>query len=83
VWGGGNQLDHNDFVDNGTFATYWNWQRGQATDYPGGNAWDDGRQGNYWSDYGGLDNNGDGVGDSPYVIPGQGLDRYPLMAPAW
>jgi len=41
--------------------------------------WDDGRQGNYWSDYNGTDANGDGKGDTPYIIDEMNLDRYPLM----
>jgi hypothetical protein len=41
--------------------------------------WDDGREGNYWSDYNGTDANGDGVGDTPYVFDVQNEDRYPLM----
>lgn len=57
--------------------------------------WDNGTIGNYWNDYNGTDSNGDGVGDSPYVITGvkwdndvrgdvsfvAGQDNYPLMAP--
>jgi hypothetical protein len=43
--------------------------------------WDNGKVGNYWSDYTGTDSNGDGIGDSPYVIDEKNIDRYPLMAP--
>jgi len=34
--------------------------------------------GNYWSDYTGIDTNGDGFGDTPYIFIG-GQDNYPLM----
>ena len=47
------------------------------------NRWDDGYPsgGNYWSDYNGTDANHDGIGDTPYVIDANNIDRYPLMVP--
>jgi nitrous oxidase accessory protein NosD len=42
--------------------------------------WDNGKEGNFWSDYTGADNNGDGLGDTPYVIDPLNMDRYPLIA---
>jgi parallel beta-helix repeat protein len=45
------------------------------------NIWDDGYPsgGNYWSNYNGTDGNGDGVGDTPYIIHDNNIDNYPLM----
>ncbi|HLN89296.1 MAG TPA: hypothetical protein VK253_04455 [Candidatus Binatia bacterium] len=41
--------------------------------------WDNGKQGNYWSDYNGTDANHDNVGDTPYTVDPLDQDRYPLM----
>ncbi len=42
---------------------------------------DTGSEGNYWSDYNGVDSDGDGIGDTSYLITGKLSDGYPLMAP--
>jgi len=58
-----NTFFHNNLIDNAI----------QAAVQPGyANTWDDGYPsgGNYWSDYEGVDADGDGIGDTPYdVLP--------------
>jgi nitrous oxidase accessory protein len=43
------------------------------------NVWDYGGEGNYWNDYKGHNLNGDGIGDTPYVIGALNQDNFPLM----
>ncbi|ENO12260.1 nitrous oxidase accessory protein [Thermoplasmatales archaeon SCGC AB-539-C06] len=46
------------------------------------NYWDYEGLGNFWNDYQGVDNNGDGIGDIPYnILGGENTDSYPLMVP--
>jgi parallel beta-helix repeat protein len=66
-----NHVFHNNFVNN----------YDQAYCDSSGNAWDDGYEGNYWSDYDGTDSDGDGIGDTSYIIDSSDQDNYPLMSP--
>ena len=44
------------------------------------NFWDDGMRGNYWSNYTGVDRDGDGVGETSYTVFGvDNVDRFPLV----
>jgi parallel beta-helix repeat protein len=48
--------------------------------YESMNFWSCNGEGNYWSNYSGEDLNGDGIGDTPYVIPETDqTDNAPLM----
>lgn len=69
-----NRFHHNNFVNNTNQID---------VTYGGPNMWDDGNEGNYWSDYTGLDDGSDGrvaedgVGDT--LLPHQNVDHYPLI----
>jgi parallel beta-helix repeat protein len=68
-----NYIYHNNFKAN----------RHQAYD-DAANIWDNGypSAGNYWSDYTGSDDDGDGIGDTPYaILDGINTDKYPFMEP--
>jgi len=70
----GNLIHHNNFVGNTINAC----GMGGSS-----NTWDDNAEGNFWGDYTGIDADGNGIGDTPYYIPGgdNDQDNYPLMAP--
>jgi len=63
---------------------FWNNSIWNADDQVGNNNWDDAVSiGNYWDDYQGIDDDGDGIGDTKYVISSyrDAYDNYPLMNP--
>jgi parallel beta-helix repeat protein len=68
-----NEIHHNNFLHN----------KIQVQDHGIGNMFDDGSEGNFWSDYNGKDADKDGIGDTPYLIDGAAgsLDNCPLMKP--
>lgn len=68
-----NILYHNNLINNGVS------KEGQVYSSASLNIWDNGAEGNYWSDYAGEDLNGDGIGDTN--IPHLEVDFYPLIEP--
>jgi len=83
TWSSSNVIYHNNFINN----------TNQAKDYdPSSNDWHHPTllEGNYWSDYAGVDNGGgvgkhaiagDGIGDTLIPHPDTDYDFYPLMEP--
>jgi parallel beta-helix repeat protein len=76
------RIYHNNFINNAqhVYDTMWlPLNFANAVTY----VWDDGEQGNFWSDHNATDADNDGVADTPYVINkrGNNIDRYPLMQP--
>ncbi len=65
----GNLIYGNNFLNN----------RIQLYSLASSNTWDNGAEGNYWSDYAGKDPDGDGVGETQ--LPHLGVDYYPLIEP--
>jgi parallel beta-helix repeat protein len=73
-----NTIRQNNFINN-TIDVY-----DYSEDFdesPSVNSWDDGVTGNYWSNYNGTDNDGDGIGETPYIINENNQDNYPLIEP--
>jgi len=90
----GNIFYHNNFFNNKNQVVPSN--QGPNTQPTGQNSWDNGKEGNYWSDYNGTDANHDGIGDSTYQIKATvsqqptstgyiyvvlAEDHFPLMQP--
>ncbi len=69
---------HNNFENNMQDVYDSGYAHNQASSYC---AWDNGEQGNFWSNYHGNDANNDGIGDTPYQVDNHNQDRYPLMTP--
>ena len=73
-----NTIFHNNFIENQGQINVHNLTS---------TSWDNGEEGNYWSNYQGLDSNGDGIGDTPALIASEFApyttirDIYPLMVP--
>ena len=69
LYGVNNEIYLNNFVNNTQ----------QIDSGSSSNSWDNGIEGNYWSDYNGTDDNLDGIGDVWVEIDASNVDHYPLM----
>ncbi len=68
-----NAIYHNNFINNSLQTN--------GTGPPHDSTWDNGCEGNYWSNYNGTDLDGDGIGDTE--LPCEGVDQYPLVNIYW
>jgi parallel beta-helix repeat protein len=66
--------DNNTFFHNSLKSNTRNLSIRNSTDY-----WDNGLEGNYWSNYTGVDTNNDGIGDTPFVLDANNVDYHPLI----
>lgn len=51
----------------------------QVSTHNSTNIWDNGFEGNYWSNYTGTDTDNNGIGNTPHPIDSQNIDNYPLI----
>jgi parallel beta-helix repeat protein len=65
-----NNFSHNNFIGNTEQADL-------IISYQ--NIWDNGFEGNYWSDFVSSDTNKDGLGDNPKDVDGTNRDNYPFL----
>jgi nitrous oxidase accessory protein len=79
-----NTFYHNNFIQNTFQALLF----GGNSDWAGlVNYWDNGKEGNYWSDYHGIEIDHTGIGNSPYPLVANWdgntvyFDNYPLILP--
>jgi parallel beta-helix repeat protein len=72
---------HNNLIYHNTFDTSLLYVEARnRTRFTPKNSWDNGLEGNYWSNYAGEDLDGDGIGDTPYAVGEDNVDNYPLMS---
>jgi len=86
VMGSNNQFYHNNLVNNTNQVSVEHqmlFSSSIVLAYSVNNTFDAGylAGGNYWSIFQGVDSNGDGISETPYVINSDNSDRYPFTQP--
>jgi parallel beta-helix repeat protein len=76
-----NTIYRNDFVNNQQALYVDDEFFTSINDEPAKDNWDNGVVGNYWSNYNGTDGDGNGKGNTPYIINENNQDNHPLMKP--
>jgi parallel beta-helix repeat protein len=76
-----NLFYHNSFISNdkNVIPDYYYPFQNISSGYFSTSVWDDGLEGNHWSDCNSTDANEDGIGDTPYVLDSNNMDHCPLM----
>ncbi|WNZ30087.1 MAG: right-handed parallel beta-helix repeat-containing protein [Candidatus Bathyarchaeota archaeon] len=72
-----NQIYHNNIQG----QRVWDLGRDQPGRIVSVNQWDNGIEGNYWSDYAVNGTDGFGIGEQSYFIDDDNQDNYPLISP--
>jgi len=98
IYGGStkNIIHHNSFIDNHVEKAETTYIKPEVeglqvfvpafVEWRVSNVWDDGEEGNYWSDYvtrypNATEVEGLGIGNTPFYIDEKNIDRYPLLKP--
>ena len=89
-----NLIHHNNFIDNNVTEGLqvsnpgqWTYRDRRGQWLPGNpNSWDDGKEGNYWSDYetrypDAAESGNSGVWNAPFYINENNVDSFPLVSP--
>lgn len=73
-----NTFYHNNFISNTDHVSDSHYSDGIWVSI---NYWNNTVMGNYWSNYTGVDSDGDGIGDTSHILYEYNQDNFPLVSP--